>query len=298
RRSVSRLRRNFPFDLIHAHFAYPDGAVGAILARKYGVPLVITEQVPWLDEEGAVSSLQARWAVQQSSTVVAISRSVKRSIEDSIERFDRIRVIPDAVDGSIFRLPSNGGARGRGGILFVGAVRPMKGVDVLLRALRILVDEGTDARLSLIGGAYYGRYQQEHARLLELTEELGLGDRVEFQGRKSLAELVKAIQESSLLVLPSRSESLGMVLVEALACGTPVVATRCGGPEDIVTDDVGKLVQPDDAPALAQAMAEVLARSNSYDRHALRAHAIEAFGIESVSARYAEVYRDALAGAA
>src|SRR5262249_34718733 len=87
RRSVSRLRRNFPFDLIHAHFGYPDGAVGAILARKYGVPLVITEQVPWLDEEGAVSSLQARWAVQQSSTVVAISRSVKRSIEDSIERF-------------------------------------------------------------------------------------------------------------------------------------------------------------------------------------------------------------------
>ena len=103
------------------------------------------------------------------------------------------------------------------------------------------------------------------------------------------------MQESALLVLPSRAESLGMVLVEALACGTPVVATRCGGPADIVTDEVGELVPTEDPEALADGISRVLARRGSFDPARLRQHAIDRFGHESVVARIAGVYDAVLA---
>jgi glycosyltransferase involved in cell wall biosynthesis len=205
-------------------------------------------------------------------------------------------VIPDAVDGSVFTLATNGAPRRQDQLLFVGAIREVKGVDVLVRALRLLADRGRDVRLRLVGEGHFQRYAQDQEQVRALTAELGLTDRVEFVGRKPLAELVEEIQQSSLLVLPSRAESLGMVLVEALACGTPVVATRCGGPEDIVDERVGELVPPEDPPALAAGIERALDRREEFDANALRAHALDRFGVESVTGRYAELYRQMLAG--
>lgn len=85
-----------------------------------------------------------------------------------------------------------------------------------------------------------------------------------------------------------------MVLVEALACGTPVVATRCGGPEDIVTEEVGVLVPPEDPAALAAGIAQVLDRRGEYDAAKLRAYALERFGLESVGKRLEALYEEAL----
>jgi glycosyltransferase involved in cell wall biosynthesis len=149
-------------------------------------------------------------------------------------------------------------------------------------------------RLVLVGEGHFQRYTADQDDVRALAGELGLGERVEFAGRKPLGELVSEIQRSSVLVLPSRAESLGMVLVEALACGTPVVATRCGGPEDIVDERVGVLVPPEDPAALAAGIENVLDRRAEFDPAALRAHALERFGIESVIARYGELYSAAL----
>lgn len=98
-------------------------------------------------------------------------------------------------------------------------------------------------------------------------------------------------------MLPSRAESFGAVLVEALACGTPVVATRCGGPEDIVTDEVGILVPPEDPEALAVALESVLDHPERYEREVLRAHALARFGAPSVASRIGDVYARVLSGA-
>jgi glycosyltransferase involved in cell wall biosynthesis len=296
RGEVARLRRTFPFDLIHAQFTYPDGVVGALLARKYGVPLVITEQAPWgesLDDAPLVRR-QALWAAGESAVHVGLSRSVKESIERYTGPSDRLRVIPNAVDGSVFTLPQNGTHRDRRQILFTGVIRPVKGVDVLLRAMRLLADRENDARLVLVGDAFYAEYRREEQRLRALTGELGLQDHVEFRGSQRPPALVTTMQKSAVLVLPSRAESFGTVLVEALACGTPVVATRCGGPEDIVDERVGVLVPPEDPHALAAGIQKVLDHRDAFDPVTLRAHALDRFGLESVTARYAEVYEEAL----
>jgi len=296
RRVAKRLRRDFPFDLIHAHFTYPDGVAAVRLGKQFGVPIIITEQNPWgpwMDEDTAVRRQTIR-AAQECTFQIAISRSVRESIVRLTGESDKLRVVPDAVDGDIFTLPEQGQRPILDQIIFVGAIRPVKGVDILLRAVRLLVDAGRDVKLVLIGESFFRNYQKEYDRLRQMAAELTIAHRVNFAGKKPLVELVGEIQRSALLVLPSRAESFGMVLVEALACGTPVVATRCGGPEDIVNDQVGVLVPSENPQALAAAIAHVLDKRNSYVPEVLRSYALEHFGLDSVGSRLKALYDEAL----
>jgi glycosyltransferase involved in cell wall biosynthesis len=111
---------------------------------------------------------------------------------------------------------------------------------------------------------------------------------------KSPEEVAAHIRESALLVAPSRSETFGSVLIEALACGIPVVSTRCGGPEDFVTDEVGRLVPKEDETALAEAIAETLDQRHRYDPLRLRQYALDNFTWERVARRNVEIYEEAL----
>jgi glycosyltransferase involved in cell wall biosynthesis len=294
-RLVERLRCDFRFDLIHAHFTYPDGVVAAHLGRRYGVPVAITEHVPWSVWSGQPQVRQrAAWAVKNCASHMSVSASVLRSVEECIGKRANLRVLPNAVDGSVFALPNSGTKRIADRILFVGAVRPVKGADILLKSLEILRDRRRRVSLDIVGEPFFQRYRREDGRLRRMASDLGLEDRVTFVGKKAPAELVPYIQRSAALVLPSRIESFGVVLVEALACGTPVVSTRCGGPEDIVNEHVGVLVPPENPEALARGIEHVLDHQADYDPAELRAHALENFGLESVGRRLQKVYQDAV----
>jgi glycosyltransferase involved in cell wall biosynthesis len=293
---VDRIRREFPFDLIHAHFTYPDGYVATHLGRRYGVPVVITEHAPWrpwMDRYPRVRR-QAVWASKHCAFHFAVSNALRDMIAHFAGESQRLQVVPGGVDGSVFKVADDRPSYIPNQILFVGIMRPVKGVDILLKAMRLLMDRGRRVRLVLVGEGFYDSYRREYERLHEMVAHLGLTQHVEFAGAKRGVELVQYMQQSALLVLPSRRESLGMVLVEALACGTPVVATRCGGPEDIVTDAVGILVPPEDPEALAQGIEQVLERRSAYDPRALRAYALDKFRLETVTARVVDLYRQAV----
>src|SRR5713226_4678167 len=296
RRQADQLRREFPFDLIHAHFTYPDGCAAVRLGRRFQVPVIITEHVPWgpwMDSNASVLR-QATRAVRECTLLVAVSTSVRDSILGVVSAPEKIRVIPNAVDGTIFTLPAKGQRPIVNQIIFVGAIRPVKGVDILLRAMRLLAESGREVHLLLAGESFFKNYQREYERIRRMTQELDLEGRVQFVGKRRPPELARYIQESAVLVLPSRAESFGMVLVEALACGTPVVATRCGGPEDIVNDQVGVLVPPESPQALAAGIAHVLDKRNSYDPEVLRSFALREFGLDSVGSRLKTLYAEAL----
>ena len=296
RRLVDRIRRDFPFQLIHAHFSYPDGWVAARLGRKYRVPVIITEHAPWLpwmDQYPRVRR-QAVWATRHSTFVIAVSRSVRDSIAHFAGELDHLCVVPNVLDGDTFKLPLAGDQFKSNQILFVGFMRMVKGVDILLKAIRLLADRGRAVELVIVGESLNESYRRDEKRLREMVRELGLDSRIRFAGPKSPAEVCRYMQESALLVLPSRAESFGTVLVEALACGTPVVATRCGGPEDIVKEGVGVLVCPEDPETLARGIEHVLDRRAAYDPAALRAYALEQFGSRPVSLRMASLYQEAI----
>jgi len=295
---AKRLRCDFPFDLIHAHFTYPDGVAAVRLGKQFGVPVVITEHIPWgpWTYHNAFVRRESVRAVEECAFHIAVSGPVRESVARVVGASEKLRVIPVGVDGTIFNRSENEGQPLPNQVLFVGAIRPVKGVDILLRAMRLLVDSGRNVTLVLVGESYFKNYQREYDRLRQMAEELHLGSRVNFVGKRRPPELVRSIQESAVLVLPSRAESFGMVLVEALACGTPVVATRCGGPEDIVTKEVGILVPPEDAQALAEGIAQVLDRRSDYDPAKSRAYALERFSLESVGQRLQGLYAEALSG--
>ncbi len=295
---AKRLRCDFPFDLIHAHFTYPDGVAAVRLGKQFGVPVVITEHIPWgpWTYHNAFVRRESVRAVEECAFHIAVSGPVRESVARVVGASEKLRVIPVGVDGTIFNRSENEGQPLPNQVLFVGAIRPVKGVDILLRAMRLLVDSGRNVTLVLVGESYFKNYQREYDRLRQMAEELHLGSRVNFVGKRRPPELVRSIQESAVLVLPSRAESFGMVLVEALACGTPVVATRCGGPEDIVNEDVGVLVPPEDPRALAAGIAQVLDRRGDYDPAKLREYALQRFGLEAVGKQLQELYAEALAG--
>ncbi len=291
-RQVDRLRAEFPFDLIHAHFIYPDGAAAHRLSRRYGVPFVVTEHAPWtgwLDRRGV-----ARVAVPaagQAAAIMAVSTSVERSIRSYAGNAARIEVIPVGVDGSLFR-PSRG-SRVADSILFVGFINRNKGVDVLLHAMKLLDDQGLPGHALLVGGSFYRNTRLQEESLKALAADLGLDDRVTFAGRKPPAEVARLMAEAGVVVLPSRAESFGAVLVEALACGTPVVATRCGGPEDIVDPRVGRLVPVDDPQALATQIDFVLRNHALFEGQRLRRYALERFSWDRVVNDVSAVYEEA-----
>lgn len=296
RRIAKGLRRDFPFDLIHAHFTYPDGVAAVRLGKQFGVPVIITEHVPWgpWTYHNAFVRGESLKAVEECSFHIAVSGSVRESVALVVGATDKLRVIPVGVDGTVFTKCEDGFQPHPNQILFVGAIRPVKGVDVLLRAIRLLADSGRNVTLAVVGESYFRSYQREYDRLQQLVDDLQLRSRVNFVGKRRPPELVHCIQESAVLVLPSRAESFGMVLVEALACGRPVVATRCGGPEDIVSEEVGVLVPPGDPAALAAGITQVLDRRSEYDPAKLRAYALERFGLESVGKRLQGLYAEAL----
>jgi len=294
RRLVERLRETFPFDLIHAHMIYPEGVVAHELSERYGVPFVVSEHAPWSETwfRDARVRRKALSAGHAAASLLAVSTYVRDTMATFGVDDERVHVVPVGVDGDTFRLGAPE-ARRKDQVLYVGWINYTKGIDVLLRAMTLLDDRRTPGRLLLVGGAAYRHTRLQEEELRGLADSLDLGDRVTFVGRKPHAEVARLMAESAVVVLPSRDESFGAVLVEALASGTPVVATRCGGPEDIVTDEVGRLVPPESPEALADALAEVLSEPVRYPPEDLRSFALERFGWNGIVERIHKFYLDA-----
>lgn len=295
---VAAIHRVAPVDLIHAHFTYPEGAAATMLGRRFGLPVVITEHNllrPWIDQLPAVRR-QALRALSKAAAIVAVSRAVRLNMEAVARRSVPAHVLPIGVDPEAFPLKTRV-AGDSDNLLYVGWLNEIKGVDVLLRAMALLLQRRPHARLTLIGGSAYPQAQLRESSMHALAQELGIAQQVDFRGPKPAEEVARAMREADVFVLASRRESCGSVLLEALASGTPVVATRSGGPEDIVSEALGKIVPVDDPPALAAAIAQVLEQRSRYDPGCLRAHAVDNFSWDGLAARYLEIYREAVATA-
>lgn len=296
RRAAAHLHAEFPFDLIHAHFVYPDGVAAVRLGQLYDVPVVLTEHAvwqPWMDNYPRVRKL-AKWAVDRCAFQLAASRYQRDSILKVTQRPDKLRLIPIGMAEQHFRLPPPGVVADPDQIVFVGRLQHVKGVDILLHAFALLLAERPSLRLKLVGSSFYQHAAKEEQQLHDLARQLGVDAQVEFAGPQPAPAVARTMQESTLLVLPSRRESFGSVLTEALGCGIPVVATRCGGPEDIVTERVGALAEPEDPTALAAAIACVLDHRARYDAAELSAYAHRHFAWSKVAAQTYALYQEAL----
>jgi glycosyltransferase involved in cell wall biosynthesis len=172
--------------------------------------------------------------------------------------------------------------------LNVAFLTPNKGQADLIEAFAIAFKGNKDVRLKIGGDGI------SMSTLIEKAEELGVSDQVVFMGMLSRDEVLREMQLCDCFVLSSHYETFGVVLVEALACGKPVVATACGGPECIVNEKNGYLVPVKDIHALAKTMLKI--KSQIFSSNEISKECQECFGEESVVAKIKEVYGEVFRG--
>lgn len=286
-----------PPDLIHAHCAYPDGLAAVEYGRRLGLPAVITVHGHDIKE---LPGIRSHWrslvvrALEQAAVVIANGRDLRERVLDLGIPSHKVETIPNGVDCQVFcndfaRQPGAGGWR----LLYVGRIDPRKGIGELLEAMAVLRSKRDDVRLKLIGGNPAGGLPDRFRRQME---KLGLQGCVEFLEEVPWDQVPQHMAAADVFVLPSLYESFGVVLVEAMACGLPLVATRCGGPSEIVEEGTGRLVEVADVKGLAEALDEVIRDHRSFDRVAIRRSAEEKYDYRQVAARIHQVYEEALAG--
>lgn len=285
--SLRALRRAVDaFDLIDAHYFYPDGAAAALLGQWLSKPVVITARGTDVNLIGqyALPRRMIRWAAARSAGVIAVCQALKdRLIELGAEPAN-ITVLRNGVDLSLFRPLDRGVARSQLGLrrrtlLSVGSLLRSKGHDVAIEALVSLPD--TD--LVIVGeGPERGAFEK-------LAAARGLSERVRFAGSIAQEELARYYSAADALVLPSVREGWTNVLLEAMACGTPVVASRVGGtPEIVRAPQAGILVEERTAAAFVSALRQLF--EHYPDRAATRRYA-EEFGWDETVRRQIALYR-------
>ena len=265
--SLLRLRRSFPFEVIDAHFGYPEGPAAVLLGRFFRVPVVLT--LRGLEQRLAAYRLrrpQLAFAVRGADRVVAVAEDLRATALAAGAVPERVRTIPNGVDTGLFIPRDRAAARRSLGLveegtylLTVGSLSERKGAHLVLEALERLAESFPNLCYLVVGGA--GAEGDEEKALQRRAAALGVSDRVVFAGPRRREELPDWYNAADLFVLPSSLEGCPNVVVEALACGTPVVATAVGGIPQLLADpETGMIVPRRDGAAVAAALAAALAR--------------------------------------
>jgi len=207
-----------------------------------------------------------------ASKIIATSSALKKGIlKNTSINDDKISIVPNPADISSFHI-KNISAQSRFNFISIALLREEKRLDLLLKAYAKIQIIFEDARLTIVGDG------PEKNRLLHLAKNLNIEQYVKFLGFLSKEEIASLLQKSSALVLNSDVETFGVVLVEAMASGVPVIATRCGGPADIVTPETGYLINKGNVEELYQSMLKMIENHKSFNKARIREIAIQKYG--------------------
>lgn len=262
-RRVLKKIEDASFDVILATFAYPHGLAARYLGRELGIPYVIEARGSDLHSAPARGARRARTieAVRDATAVVPVAANLAEIAKEFGAKPENIHILTGGIDANMFTIVPRTDARKRLGlsaegkiVLFVGSLLPVKRLDVLVQAMAEARFSQDRPLVVLAGdGPLRGMVEKRAAAL-------GIADRFKFLGYVDPETVCLWMNASDLLVLASRNEGCPNVVIEALACGTPVVASRVGAVPELVNDASGLLVPSGDSAALAKAIHEALHR--------------------------------------
>ncbi|NOT59547.1 MAG: glycosyltransferase [Acidobacteria bacterium] len=286
--AVAKIQHIFKPDLIHSHVILPVGFAATIAGKFFQLPVLLTEH--W----GPISELTNRWstfwgmrfALRQADQTIAVSQSLKKELVFVTEKFSDIKVIPNLLNPSIFYPePDKQDSSSLVDILFVGrGGDSRKGNRLMLQAFAAALPRmSKPIRLILVGK----NLEQE---LSEMARELKIEPACDFVGSLLPEQLGERMRRCAFLVVASLYETFSLVLIEAMACGKPVIATRCGGPEELVTTATGVLVPPNDVEALSKAIENMSQAYCQYDAGFIARYALDNFGEQVVARQLTKLY--------
>jgi D-inositol-3-phosphate glycosyltransferase len=268
--------RHGPYDVLHSHY-WVSGWVARLARERWESPVVHSFHTLGRVKNGSLADGEepeppARLAGEERvvATADCLTAATPAEARQLIELYgappSKVRVVPHGVDRERFHPGDRRAARAELGVrrrhvlAFVGRLQPLKAPDIAVKTLAVLTRDypDLDVELLVVGGPS-GNGMDEPRRLARLARELGVADRVRFEPARPNEQLATVYHASDLLLVPSRSESFGLVALEAQACGTPVIAARVGGLNHAVGDGTtGRLLVSHDPRAWAVAIAPLL----------------------------------------
>jgi glycosyltransferase involved in cell wall biosynthesis len=275
-------------DLIHANWTLSAMAawISAPIHRR---PYLVTVQGSDIFTAPRIPLVKSltRLALNRAGQVLALSSALAQATVALGVDSTRVQVVPNGVN--VQRFPFLSDVPRQPLIVFVGSLIERKGVRYLLQAMPTVLAQCPTYRLVIIGEG------EQAAALQQLSQALQLGDRVQFVGTQSQAQVGEWLRQARLFVLPSIEEGQGVVLLEALASGTPCVGSAVGGIRDVITEEVGRLVSAENAPALAEAMLAVLQAEDweTLSRNARR-RIEEVYDWKNLATRLVSIYQQVL----
>ena len=275
-------------DVIHAHYLNQAYDCKAVL-EKYHIPFIITEHWSKMNSDTVDSRIvKLAKAYQWADKVICVSSALSDSLK---KKFGvESTVIHDMVSDRFFdRLGADNVPKNDKNTRFVsvGSLVEGKGFDVLIRAFQKSAHL-SECQLTIIGGG------PEENNLNKLIERFGLKGRVVLTGRKPPEEVSESLSQADCFVLTSRGETFGVVYIEAMAKGRPVIATICGGPEAFVNDKNGILVPVDDVDAAARAIDYMVENKARYDSEGIRQYCYEHFSEEHIVKETIAIYKQVI----
>jgi len=278
-------------DIIHVHAMLNAGALALAIQRRYGVPFVVTEHFSGY-ARGAVRGDRlriARAVARRAARRFAVSRPFCDLLEGLLGTGPASwEEMPNIVEQRFLERSLRERNRPKDHFRFVNValLTENKGIENLIRAFAKTFAEEADVTLDVGGDG------PERLRLEAIAAELGVAGRVRFLGALDRDQVADVVAASDAFVLASRYETFGVVVIEALALGKPVIATRCGGPDAIVRKQDGLQVPPDDIDALASAMRWLRANADQYNPDSIRAGCRKRYSEKAVTDRLTQVYQD------
>ena len=295
RHTALRLHAEKPFDCIDAHYVYPDGFAAALLGRLLDIPVTISARGTDINTFPSFRSIRPmiRWALHQSSGIISVSNALKQRMVELGATDERIRVIGNGVDTELFRVIDRRQARKSLGIpdegrviVSVASLRPRKGHQHILGAFASVCDSYPDLRLYFLGEG------PERNAIEQTITSLGLDGRVLLVGNRSNEEIALWFNAADLSVLASFQEGWPNVVLESLACGTPVVATAAGQVPEILSSDELGIIAEQNSDSLASAMQRVLDRICNREALSRYAHGRPWENVAQEVRQYLESTRD------
>ena len=285
----------FKPEVVHIFFGIPDGPIGWALKRAYGLPYLISlrgadvpsSEVKRFAKHYRVLRPLVRWLWHDANAVVAVSNGLREFALETTPDLP-IEMIPNAIELSEFTPPRQRNGNGPVRLLFVGRLNAFKNVETLLEAAGCLNERGIDNfEVHLVGEG------ERRATLERLTVERGLTKQVHFLGWVDRLKIVDHYRRADIFVTATTWEGMPNTVLEGMACGLPVVATRASGLEELVREGTnGYLVEINDPVALTDRLAELI--DNPHERRRMgkesRKIAEREFDWEYIAGQYVEIY--------
>ncbi len=281
-------------DIVNLNAIIPAYSAALYIKRKWKVPYVITEHwTGYFPEDGRYRGFLMKFitkkSVKNASAVITVSHDLKAQML-KVGLQNTYHVISNIVDTEVFNIPKSKDKTAKISFIHVSALDDMqKNISGILRVFQKLHNAFPDTELTIVGNG------ADRARLEVLSKSSGLSDSVHFVGQKEQNDLVELLQRADAFVLFSNYETQAVVLLEALCCGTPVIATRAGGISEYVNDKNGILIDAKNEEQLYDAMASIVKNRDRFgDAADIRTSVVNKVNAKTIAGQFLEVYNKVL----